>query len=100
MLRDVLDAADCAVLRRTPKSHDGVAQPLACLLKRPSATEGYSFDLSGGFEAALRRTDGLKLRKNALLGPVPLNQHLRDQFAPWHASGACASDFEMDGFML
>lgn len=47
--------ADFAVLGRMPTSHDGVAQPLAALLSSPSATEGYSFSLAGGFTAVLAR---------------------------------------------
>ncbi|MGS1096538.1 GNAT family N-acetyltransferase (plasmid) [Aquamicrobium terrae] len=64
MLGRALGDADCAVLARTPKSHDGVAQPLAGLPSRPSSTEGYSFDLAGGFDAVLKKTDGSRRRKS------------------------------------
>jgi CelD/BcsL family acetyltransferase involved in cellulose biosynthesis len=63
MLAHALGDADCAVLARTPKVHDGVAQPLARLTGNPSSTEGYSFDLDGGFEAILKRTDGAGRRR-------------------------------------
>ncbi len=50
MLGDALDA-DCAVLARTPKVHQGVPQPFAGLPASPSPTEGYSFGLGGGGSA-------------------------------------------------
>jgi CelD/BcsL family acetyltransferase involved in cellulose biosynthesis len=58
MLASALHDTDCAVLARTPRSHDGVAQPLAVLPSSRSSTEGYAFDLEGGFEAVLKRTNG------------------------------------------
>lgn len=64
MLGLALADVDCAFLERTPRLHDGIAQPLAKLQSRPSPTEGYSFDLSGGFAAVLARTDGSRRRKN------------------------------------
>jgi CelD/BcsL family acetyltransferase involved in cellulose biosynthesis len=77
MLVGALDA-DCAVLARTPKAHQGVPQPLAGLPSSPSPTEGYSFALDGGFEAVLKRTDGAgrrrrvrtKERRMAEIGPM------------------------------
>ena len=77
MLGDALDA-DCAVLARTPKVHQGVPQPFAGLPASPSPTEGYSFGLGGGFEAVLKRTDGAgrrrrvrtKERRMAEIGPM------------------------------
>jgi CelD/BcsL family acetyltransferase involved in cellulose biosynthesis len=63
MLASALEHADCAVLARTPKFHDGVAQPLASLQRSPSSTEGYAFDLGGGFDAVLKRTDGAGRRR-------------------------------------
>ena len=62
MLASALDA-DCAVLTRTPRIHDGVAQPLGRLPHSPSSTEGYAFELTGGFEAVLKRTDGAGRRR-------------------------------------
>lgn len=78
MLGDALDGVDCAILERTPKTHDGVAQPLAGLASNPSSTEGYSFNLTGGFEAVLKRSDGAarrrrvrtKERRMADIGPM------------------------------
>lgn len=64
MLGHALADVDCAFLARTPRRHDGVAQPLAKLRGRPSPTEGYSFDLAGGFAAVLERTDGSRRRKS------------------------------------
>ncbi|PSJ58896.1 GNAT family N-acetyltransferase [Pseudaminobacter soli (ex Li et al. 2025)] len=63
MLARALGDADCAVLVRMPKIHDGVVQPLASLTSSPSPTEGYAFDLAGGFEAVLERTDGAGRRR-------------------------------------
>jgi CelD/BcsL family acetyltransferase involved in cellulose biosynthesis len=63
MLAHALTDADCAVLVRTPKIHDGVAQPLASLPRSPSPTEGYAFDITGGFEAVLEKTNGAGRRR-------------------------------------
>ncbi|MBZ9674369.1 GNAT family N-acetyltransferase [Mesorhizobium sp. ES1-1] len=62
MLASALDA-DCAVLTRTPQLHDGVAHPLGRLPRSPSSTEGYAFELTGGFQAVLKRTDGAGRRR-------------------------------------
>lgn len=78
MLGSALADADCAVLERTPKFHNGAAQPLAALASSPSPTEGYSFELIGGFDAVLKRTDGAarrrrvrtKERRMAEIGPI------------------------------
>jgi CelD/BcsL family acetyltransferase involved in cellulose biosynthesis len=63
MLAQALSDVDCAVLVRMPKIHDGVAQPLASLPRNPSPTEGYAFDLTGGFEAVLEKTNGAGRRR-------------------------------------
>jgi CelD/BcsL family acetyltransferase involved in cellulose biosynthesis len=63
ILAHALKDVDCAVLVRTPKIHDGVAQPLASLPRSPSATEGYAFDIAGGFEAVLDKTNGAGRRR-------------------------------------
>lgn len=78
LLRPALGGADCAVLGRMPKSHDGVAQPLAALMHGPSPTEGYSFSLANGFEPVLdrimsnscRRKHKVKQRKLSEAGVV------------------------------
>lgn len=58
MLRAALDGVDYAVLRRMPRIHDDMAQPLAALSRSPSHTEGYSFALAGGFAAVLQKRNG------------------------------------------
>ncbi|PSJ60289.1 GNAT family N-acetyltransferase [Pseudaminobacter soli (ex Li et al. 2025)] len=64
MLGSVLESADCAVLGRTPKIHNGIPQALSALQSSTSSTEGYSFDLDGGFEAVLARSKaGARTRK-------------------------------------
>jgi CelD/BcsL family acetyltransferase involved in cellulose biosynthesis len=56
LLRAAIPGVDCALLGRMPTSHDGVAQPLAALMHRPSPTEGYSFSLANGFASVLERS--------------------------------------------
>ncbi len=63
LLRSAMKGVDCAVLGRTPRLQDDVAQPLAELPRSPSATEGYSFSLAGGFAGVLERTNGKSRRK-------------------------------------
>jgi CelD/BcsL family acetyltransferase involved in cellulose biosynthesis len=63
MLAQALSDVDCAVLVRIPKILDGVAQPLASLPRNPSPTEGYAFDLTGGFDAVLEKTNGSGRRR-------------------------------------
>lgn len=64
MLGQVLTDVDCAFLQRTPKSHNGLAQPLTGLQACPSSTEGYCFDLADDFATILARTGGSRRRKN------------------------------------
>lgn len=62
-LRTVLKEADCAILDRMPLSHDSLPQPFASWTHSRSSTEGYSADLTGGFEAVLAKNDAKKRRR-------------------------------------
>ncbi|MDH6230488.1 CelD/BcsL family acetyltransferase involved in cellulose biosynthesis [Mesorhizobium soli] len=64
MLGSMLEGADCVVLGRTPKIHNGIPQPLSPLQSSTSSTEGYSFDIDGGFGAVLAKgNSGTRTRK-------------------------------------